>query len=69
MTYPSILSMLYKALRPSIIKGQNNSVSIKSKRQNFIIRINGNNNSIDIGENSRLKNTQINVCGDNNHRH
>ena len=67
MIYPSLLSMLNRALRPSIIKGRNNSVSIKSKRQNFIIRIHGNNNSINIGENCRLKNTQINVCGDNNH--
>jgi len=67
MKYPSFIRSLYRLLRPTIVKGSNNVVSIKSKRHDFVIRIDGNNNSIEIGENSRLKNTQIIIAGDNNH--
>lgn len=67
MKYPSFIRNIYRQIRPTIIKGTNNVVSIKSKRQDFVIRIEGNNNSIEIGENSRLKNTQITIVGDNNH--
>ena len=67
MRYPSFIRNLYRLLRPTVVRGINNVVSVKSKRQDFIIRIYGNNNSIEIGENSRLKNTQITIVGDNNH--
>ena len=67
MIYPGFIRNIYRRLRPTIIKGNNNAVSIKSKRHCFYVRIYGDNNSIDIGENSRLKYTQITMMGDNNH--
>lgn len=66
MLFADTIRRLYRRLRPTIVKGVNNSVSIKSRRHNFVIRAYGNNNSIEIGEGSRLKNTQINLFGDNN---
>ena len=67
MIYPGFIRKIYRRLRPTVIKGNNNTVSIKSKRHRFFVRIHGDNNSIDIGENSRLKYTQITIMGDNNH--
>jgi acetyltransferase-like isoleucine patch superfamily enzyme len=67
MIYPAVIRSIYRWLRPTIINGKNNVVTIKSKRHHFLIRIDGNNNSINIGEGSRLKNTQILISGDNNH--
>ena len=67
MNYPAFVRRIYRRLRPTVIKGNNNKVSIKSKRHGFYVRIHGNNNTIEIGENSRLKNTQITIFGDNNH--
>lgn len=67
MIYPGFIRKIYRRLRPIVIKGNNNMVSIKSKRHGFYVRIHGDNNSIDIGENSRLKYTQITIMGDNNH--
>jgi acetyltransferase-like isoleucine patch superfamily enzyme len=67
MNYPAFVRRIYRRLRPTVIKGNNNQVSIKSKRHGFYVRIHGNNNTIEIGENSRLKNTQITIFGDNNH--
>lgn len=67
MIYPAFIRNIYRRLRPTVVKGNNNTVSIKSKRHGFYVRINGDNNSIDIGENSRLKYTQITIMGDNNH--
>ena len=67
MIYPSFLRVIYRRLRPTIVNGKNNTVAIKSKRHDFRVRIDGNNNTIDIGEGSRLKNTRIQVYGDNNH--
>ena len=67
MKYPSFIRDIYRSIRPTVVKGSNNVVSIKSMRHDFLIRIYGNNNSIEIGENSRLKNTQITIVGDNNH--
>jgi acetyltransferase-like isoleucine patch superfamily enzyme len=66
MIYPSFLRVLYRKLRPTIVNGKNNTVAIKSKRHDFRVRIDGNNNSIEIGEGSRLKNTRILLYGDNN---
>ncbi len=67
MVYLGFIRNIYRQLRPTVIKGNNNLVSIKSKRHGFYVRIYGDNNSIDIGENSRLKYTQITILGDNNH--
>jgi len=67
MSFSNILQKIYRKLRPTIIKGKNNNVSIKSKRHNVIVRVYGDNNSIKIGENCRLKNTNITLSGDNNH--
>lgn len=67
MKYPSFVRYLYRRIRPTIVKGSNNVISIMSKRQNVLIRIYGNNNSIIIGESSRFRNTQIIIFGDNNH--
>lgn len=56
-----------RLLRPTVVKGKNNKISILSKRNSsFIIRIYGNNNIIQIGENCRLLNTLITLVGDNN---
>lgn len=60
------LQSIYRFVRPIIIKGLNNHIEIKSKRHNFIVRVYGNNNIIEIGENCRLKNTKISLMGDNN---
>ena len=57
MIYLEFIRNIYRQLRPTVIKGNNNAVSIKSKRHGFYVRIYGDNNSIDIGENSRLKYT------------
>ena len=62
-----LLQTIYRKLRPTVIKGEGNSVSIKSRRRNFIIRIYGSNNHIEIGENCRLKNTEITIYGNNNY--
>lgn len=67
MIYPAFIRSFYRWLRPTIINGKNNVVAIKSKRHHFLVRIDGNNNSINIGEGSRLKNTQVLISGDNNH--
>lgn len=67
MVYPSFIRRLYRRLRPTIVNGKNNTVDIKSKRHHFLVRIDGDNNSIEIGEGSRLKNTQILMSGENNH--
>ena len=67
MKFPALLHRLYWRLRPTKNNGKNNVVEIKSKRHNFYIRIDGNNNSINIGDGSRLKNTKILTSGDNNH--
>ena len=57
MIYLEFIRNIYRQLRPTVIKGNNNAVSIKSKRHGFYVRIYGDNNSSDIGENSRLKYT------------
>ena len=67
MLFYSFLQKIYSFFRPTIVKGQNNTVSIRSKRHNFYVRIYGDNNTIDIGEGSRLKNTRITMMGSNNH--
>lgn len=67
MLFADTIRRAYRCLKPTVIKGANNTISIKSKRKNFIVRVYGNNNTIEIGEGSRLKNTQINLLGDNNH--
>lgn len=67
MIYPGFIRNSYRRLRPTVIKGNNNVVSIKSKRHRFYVRIHGDNNSIDNGENSRLKYTRFTIMGDNNH--
>lgn len=66
MLFSDNIRKIYRRLRPTIVKGTNNTVSIKSHRHNFVVRVSGNNNTIEIGEGSRLKNTQINIYGDNN---
>lgn len=50
----------------SLIRGYNNSISIKSKREKFKIVINGDNNIVDISANCLLRNTKIYIDGDNN---
>lgn len=63
---PTFLIKLNRFFRPTIVKGSNNSVIIESKRHDFVIRIYGDNNTIKIGPNSRLKNTLVNISGENN---
>lgn len=58
---------LIRSFLPTIVRGKNNTVSIRSKRHRFLVRIHGDNNTIDIGEGSRLKDTQISMIGSNNH--
>jgi len=54
-------------MRPVVINGVGNNVTSRSKYgSNFIININGNNNTVEIAENCLLTNTSINVSGDNN---
>ena len=64
----NLLSRIHRIIRPIIIKGKNNCVSIKTKkRTNFVVRLYGNNNTIEIGNNCRLINSLILISGDNNH--
>lgn len=64
----TLLSKIYRFIRPIEIKGFGNVVSIKTKkRKNFVIRARGNHNIIEIGENCRLTNASISILGDNNH--
>ena len=64
----NLLSRIHIIIRPIIIKGKNNCVSIKTKkRTNFVVRLYGNNNTIEIGNNCRLINSLILISGDNNH--
>lgn len=67
MLFYSSLRKIYSYFRPTIVKGKNNTVSIRSKRHDFYVRIYGDDNTIDIGEGSRLKNTRITMMGSNNH--
>ena len=67
MLFADTIRKVYRRLKPTVVKGVNNTVSIKSKRKNFIVRVIGDNNTIEIGEGSRLINTQINLLGNNNH--
>ena len=67
MQFYSFFSKFFHRYIPTIVRGKNNTVSIRSKRHDFFVRIYGDNNSIDIGEGSRLKNTHINITGSNNH--
>lgn len=67
MLFYNSLSKIFRLIRPTIVKGENNRVSIRSKRHAFYVRVYGDNNTIDIGEGSRLKNTQITMMGSNNH--
>lgn len=64
----NIIQKLYRWLRPIKVRGEGNSIRIKTKRKKqFIIRVYGNNNTIYIGENCRLHNTEITIVGNNNH--
>lgn len=64
----SILSSINRWLRPVLVKGTNNTVTIRTtRRKNFIVRVYGNNNTIEIGKNCRLIDTEILILGDNNH--
>lgn len=50
----------------TLIRGHNNSISIKSKRDRFKLVINGNNNIVKISANCLLRNTEIYIDGDYN---
>ena len=67
MLFYNSLSKIFRLIRPTIVKGENNRVSIRSKRHAFYVRVYGDSNTIDIGKGSRLKNTQITMMGSNNH--
>ena len=62
-----ILRRFFRFVCPVINKGKNNSVVINSSiRSKFYVSIYGNNNTIKIDGNCSLKNTSINIVGDNN---
>ncbi len=61
-----MIKKIYRLFRPTAVKGRGNVISVKSRRRNFIIRVNGNDNIVEIGENSRLTNTEIVIYGNNN---
>ncbi len=67
MLFYKTFQYFYRILRPTVVKGSDNVVAIKSRRKGFWVSIYGNNNKVEIGEGSRLKNTRIHISGDNNH--
>ena len=67
-----MIRQLYHTLqvgfRPIRISGVGNTIEKQSKLgSKFLIRVVGNNNSIKIGKECLLTNTNINISGDDNH--
>lgn len=67
MFFFNTAKLIYRAFRPIIDNGKNNTLILKSNLQTgFYISIYGNNNRIEIDCNCNLKNTSIVISGDNN---
>lgn len=67
MIFYNLLHELHKLMRPIRDNGNGNTINIGSKYSEFLLTINGNNNSVFIGKNCILRNCTIALNGDNNH--
>ena len=63
-----IYHTLLDSVKPIQITGQGNTIENLSKvGHRFLVKVFGNNNSIQIGKGCQLTHTDVNISGENNH--